>query len=121
MNINWESTNLDAKIIYPNIFVNLLQGYWSTTKFARSQMALLLPFLTLAHIAHLLPLKGCSLQCVPHCSPFSQSIYNHQRDENYFWGDFSSAEAEFTQSLAPQYFSVCGQAVIIPVLQDTRL
>lgn len=92
MNINWESTNLGAKIIYPNIFVNLLQGYWGTKKFAKSKFHFLkskFHFLSLLQHTlecgyHLLPVRRCSLQCAPHCPPFSQSIYNHQRDENYF-------------------------------------
>lgn len=61
MNINWESTNLGAKPIYPNIFVDLLQGYWGTAKFAKSRIVLPLPILTPAHTAHLLPVEGCSL------------------------------------------------------------
>lgn len=79
MNISWVQ-----KIIYPNIFVNLFQGYWGTTKIAKSKFPSCLYSSTHWSVGTTLPMKGCSLQCVPHCSPFSQSIYNQQGDENYF-------------------------------------
>lgn len=102
-------------------YVNQLQIYWGTTQFGKNRISLPLSALTPTDTAHLLSMKGCSLQCILHSPPFSQFIYGHQRAENYFYSGFASTEAEFTQSLALQYFSICGQAVMILILQDTQL
>lgn len=100
--------------------VNQFQRDESTTQFGKDRMSLPLPVLTPTHCPPLAKEGLLSAERL-YCLSFSQSIYNCQRAENYFKEGFASAEAQFTQSLASQYFSICGQTVMILTLQDSRL